>query len=106
MHCIVHVIDGTDDKTLADAAMFLYRVLVSKVYQKEECGYILFLNKSDATGYIEKAAAERKLEDEMEHIKQSRIKGGDEDNEAEEDYIKVLYIVFSCRKRGSSCPSK
>ena len=37
IHCVIHVIDGSDAKTLSDAAMFLYKVLVSKNYQKKEC---------------------------------------------------------------------
>ena len=79
IHCLIHVVDGSDAKSLSDAAMFLYKVLVSKSYQKKECEYIIFLNKSDAKGYVGKSAAQKKIEDEIEHIKQSRI------NQAEEN---------------------
>ena len=37
IHCLIHVIDGSDSKTLSDAAMFLYKVLASKSYQNKEC---------------------------------------------------------------------
>ena len=33
IHTIVHVIDGTDSKKMAHAALFIYRVLISKKYQ-------------------------------------------------------------------------
>lgn len=68
--------------------MFLYKMLVSKDYQKNNCNYIIFLNKNDLTSYVGKAKIEQKLEDEIEHIKQSRINLGEE-NENEDDYIKV-----------------
>jgi|688.fasta_scaffold277773_1 hypothetical protein len=32
--------------------MFLYKVLVSKDYQKNNCNYIIFANKNDAPGFI------------------------------------------------------
>ena len=93
VYCIVQVIDGTDQKSLSDAAMFLYRVLVSKAYQRYNSNYLIFLNKSDETGYMGKAAALKRLEDEIEHIKHSRINQGEE-NENEEDYIKVKNKVM------------
>jgi hypothetical protein len=34
IHTIVHVIDGTDSRKLSDAALFLYRVLINKKYQR------------------------------------------------------------------------
>lgn len=69
---MVHVIDGSDPTKLGDAALFLYRLLVSKAYQKRECNYVVFLNKSDEENYLTKAKIVKRLEDEIEHIKQSR----------------------------------
>lgn len=89
VHTIVHVIDGTDEKTFSDAAMFIYKVLVSKEYQRERGNYVVFLNKKDAGGYLGRAKIEHKLEDQIEHIKQARINLGEE-NENQDDYIKVL----------------
>ncbi len=47
VHTIIQVVDGTDSTKLGDVALFMYRLLVSKSYQKRECNYIVFLNKSD-----------------------------------------------------------
>lgn len=58
--------------------MFIYKMLVSKDYQKNNCNYIIFLNKNDSPTYIGKTKIEQKLEDEIEHIKQSRINLGEE----------------------------
>lgn len=69
--------DGTEEKTISDAAMFMYKMLVSKDYQKNNCNYIIFLNKKDEAGYLGRVKMEQKLEDEMEHIKQSRISEGE-----------------------------
>ena len=90
----MHLVDGTDAKYLSDAAMFLYKVLVSKKYQNQECHYMFFLNKSDSSNFMGKPAAQKRLEDEMEHIKHSRINQGEE-NESEDDYIKVLLCLSS-----------
>lgn len=57
------MIDGTDEKTFSDAAMFIYKVLVSKEYQRERGNYVVFLNKKDAGGYLGRAKIEHKLED-------------------------------------------
>ncbi len=35
--------------------MFLYKVLVSKDYQKNNCNYIIFVNKNDLSGYLGRA---------------------------------------------------
>lgn len=48
IYCIIHVIDGTNTYTFGDEAMFLYRVLVNKAYQRDNCHYIIFLNKKDS----------------------------------------------------------
>ena len=58
--------------------MFICKMLVSKDYQKNNCNYIIFLNKNDLPTYIGKTKIEQKLEDEIEHIKQSRINLGEE----------------------------
>ena len=50
-HTLVHVVDGTDSKKLGDAALFIYRILVSKQFQKDPCNYLLFLNKNDEKGF-------------------------------------------------------
>ena len=63
IYCIIHVIDSTDPKSFSDAAMFLYRVLVSKAYQRHENNYLIFLNKSEETGAVSRQAAEKQLED-------------------------------------------
>lgn len=34
--------------------MFIYKMLVSKEYQKNNCNYIIFLNKKDLPGYLGK----------------------------------------------------
>lgn len=85
--------DGCDPKSFSDASMFIYRVLVSKEYQRHNCNYLIFLNKSDAPGYWGEARFRQKLEDEIELIKQSRINQGEE-NDNEEDYIKVHSFLF------------
>jgi GTPase SAR1 family protein len=46
-HILIHIIDGTDSKKLGDAALFIYRVLISKQYQKDPNNYLIFLNKED-----------------------------------------------------------
>ena len=43
----MQVVDGTDSKKLSDAALFLYRVLISKSYQKDPCPIILYFSKTD-----------------------------------------------------------
>lgn len=48
---IIHTIDGSDSKKLSDAALFIYRVLINKQFQKEGCNYIIFLNKEDEKGF-------------------------------------------------------
>lgn len=48
IYCIIHVIDGTNTYTFGDEAMFLYRVLVNKAYQRDSCHYVIFLNKKDS----------------------------------------------------------
>lgn len=60
---IIHVVDGTDEKTISDASMFMYKVLVSKEYQRNNCDYIIFFNKNDLPSYLGKAKLEQKLED-------------------------------------------
>ena len=72
------MVDGTDEKTISDAAMFIYKMLVSKDYQKNNCHYIIFLNKNDLPNYVGRTKLEQKLEDEIEHIKQSKINLGEE----------------------------
>lgn len=57
VHTIIHVIDGTSQKSFGDAAMFIYRVLVNKNYQKDNCNFVIFLNKQDSTGFIGKERA-------------------------------------------------
>jgi len=51
---------------------------------------VILLNKNDLSAFIGRAKLEQKLEDEIEHIKQSRINQGEE-NENEDDFIKVIY---------------
>ncbi len=63
IHTLVHVIDGTDSTKLGDAALFLYRLLVSKAYQKTECNYVIFLNKSDDENFLTKTKIVKRLED-------------------------------------------
>ena len=55
------MIDGTDNKLISDAAMFMYKVLVSKEYQRNNCNYVIFLNKNDTEAYIGKAKISQKL---------------------------------------------
>lgn len=57
VYTIIHVIDGTDEKSISDAAMFIYKVLVAKEYLNNNCNYIIFLNKNDLPGYIGKTKA-------------------------------------------------
>ena len=61
VHTIIHVIDGTNLKSLGDAAMFIYRVLINKSYQRNNCNYIIFLNKTDRKGFMGKEKAEKHL---------------------------------------------
>ena len=69
---MVHVVDGTDSKKLGDAALFIYRVLVSKQFQKEPCNYLVFLNKNDEKGFYGAEKLVKRIEDEVETIKISR----------------------------------
>lgn len=103
MHTVIHVVDGSDSKKLADAALFLYRVLISKKHQQEACNYVVLLNKSDDAGFYGVAKIEKRLEDEIETIKSTRKNQG-EDNEAEEDYLKVPILIFRLPKRGLNWP--
>lgn len=48
---IVQVVDGTDSKKLSDAALFIYRVLISKIYQQQPCPIIIFFNKAEEKGF-------------------------------------------------------
>jgi tRNA C32,U32 (ribose-2'-O)-methylase TrmJ len=80
-------VDGADSKKLSDAALFLYRVLISKLFQKDPCHLIVFLNKEDEKGFHGKEKLVKRLEDEIETIKYSR-KNQPEDNEGEEDFLR------------------
>lgn len=62
-HTLVHVIDGTDSKKLGDAALFIYKVLISKQYQKESCNYIIFFNKSDSSSFHGEEKLIKRIED-------------------------------------------
>ena len=62
-HTLVHVVDGTDSKKLGDAALFIYRILINKQFQKEPCNYILFLNKSDEKGFHGLEKLVKRIED-------------------------------------------
>ena len=48
---IVVVADGADSRKLSDTALFLYRILISKNYQKDPCPLILFLSKADLPNF-------------------------------------------------------
>ena len=71
-HTLIQVVDGADSKKLGDAALFIYRVLINKAFQKDPCNYIVFLNKSDLNNYhgIEKLV--KRIEEEIETIKTTR----------------------------------
>lgn len=86
-HTLVHVVDGTDSKKLADVALFIYRVLVSKMFQREGCNYVILLNKSEEKGFHGIDKLVKRIEDEIETIKVSR-KNQVEDNDGEEDYLR------------------
>jgi hypothetical protein len=58
---LIQTLDGTDSTKLGDAALFMYRLLVSKAYQKQECNYILFLNKADNENFLTKAKIVKRL---------------------------------------------
>lgn len=63
--------------------MFMYRTLISTNYQRRNCEYLIFLNKNDDKKFIGMNKTKQKIEDEIEHIKQSRINSGEEDKEGE-----------------------
>ena len=63
LHTLIQVVDGTDATKLGDVGLFMYRMLVNKEYQKRECNYILFLNKSDHENFLTKAKILKRLED-------------------------------------------
>ena len=65
IHTLIHVIDGSDPTKLGDACLFLYRLLVSMAYQKRECNYVIYLNKSDEENFLGKAKIVKRLEDEI-----------------------------------------
>lgn len=77
-HTLVHVVDGTDSKKLGDAALFIYRVLVNKQFQKERCNYILLFNKSDLSTFHGQEKLAKRIEDEIETIKATRRNETDE----------------------------
>lgn len=84
---IVQVVDGTNAESLLGTAELLYKILISKSYQKNQPNHIIFLNKSDSAGFLGEKMFQKKLEDEMERIKLSRRTMVDE-REGEEDNIK------------------
>jgi len=55
------VIDGSDPIKLGDASLFLYRLLVSKAYQKRECNYVIYLNKCDEENFLGKVKIVKRL---------------------------------------------
>jgi len=59
------VIDGTDSKKLADAALFIYRVLINKQFQKDPCHYVIFLNKEDDKSFYGLERLTKRIEDEI-----------------------------------------
>ena len=59
------MVDGSDSKKLSDAALFIYRVLINKVYQRDPCNYILFLNKDDEKGFHGVEKLMKRIEDEV-----------------------------------------
>ena len=71
-NALVHVIDGADSKKLGDAALFIYRVLVNKQFQKDPCNYVIFLNKSDLKSFHGQEKLVKRIEDEIETIKVTR----------------------------------
>lgn len=52
VHCIIHVVDGTDSSKLVQVASLIYRTLVNINFQKYPASYILFINKSDAPNFL------------------------------------------------------
>ena len=64
-HTIVHVVDGADSKKLSDAALFIYRILINKQFQKGPCNYVVFLNKNDEKGFHGSEKLIKRIEDEM-----------------------------------------
>lgn len=64
-YLLIHVIDGTDSKKLADAALFIYRVLINKQFQREPCHYIILLNKEDEQGFYGVERLCKRIEDEV-----------------------------------------
>lgn len=71
-HTIVHVIDGTDSKKLSDAALFIYKVIINKLFQKDPSNYIVFFNKNDEKEFHGQEKLIKRLEDEIETIKVTR----------------------------------
>jgi len=65
-------VDGTDSRKLGDAALFIYRMLINKQFQKDPCNYIVFLNKEDERNFHGKEKLVKRLEDEIETIKVTR----------------------------------
>lgn len=66
------MVDGADSKKLGDAALFIYRVLVNKHFQKDPCNYVVFLNKNDLKTFHGQEKLVKRIEDEIETIKVSR----------------------------------
>lgn len=85
---LIHVIDGADSKKLGDAALFIYRVLVNKQFQKDPCNYIIFLNKNDLKTFHGQEKLVKRIEDEIETIKVTRRNQTEENEEGEEDYLR------------------
>jgi GTPase SAR1 family protein len=98
-HTIVHVVDGVDSKKLSDAALFIYRMLINKVFQKDPCNYVLFLNKDDEKGFHGLEKLVKRIEDEVETIKSSK-RNQSEDNEGEEDYLRSDKTRFNLKGQG------
>ena len=98
-HTIVLTVDGCDSKKLSDAAIFIYRLLVSKKFQQDPCELVLFFNKSDERGFHGQEKLAKRIEDEIETIKSSR-RNLPEENENEEDFLRNDRTRFDLKKQG------
>lgn len=64
-HTLVLTVDGCDSKKLSDAAIFIYRLLVSKKYQQDPCELVLFFNKADERSFHGQEKLTKRIEDEI-----------------------------------------
>lgn len=55
------MVDGCDSKKLGDCALFIYRLMISKKYQRQPCNLVVFFNKNDGSGFFGALKLEKRI---------------------------------------------